>query len=184
MKFSSYASISKDLTKVKELADKIYEKLFKDVEITYFNRPEYSDFLSALVVSNLNNDGDFEKPMDNLYKVSVDNIADAFFPEELMLYTSETFGDVDFWMTIKRLQLKLKEEFAFEYEVRYTEKVKEKVLQDGWDIIILFDYYKKLSDDSKVISEKEDLPPDEKEKYKKLSLEYQKKADDALGKKY
>ena len=28
--FSSYAYMSKDLTKVKELADKIYEKIFKN----------------------------------------------------------------------------------------------------------------------------------------------------------
>ena len=181
--FSCYADISKDLTKVKELADKIYEKIFKNVEITYINRSLYSDFFASLVYSNLKNDGDFEKPMDDLFTISVDYISDAF-SEDLTFYTSETFGDADFWMTIKRLQLKLKEEFAFKYEVQYTEKVEEKVFQDGWDIIILYDYYKKLSDDSKVISEKEDLPLDKKEKYKKLSLEYQKKADDALGKKY
>ena len=62
--------------------------------------------------------------------------------------------------------------------------MEEKVSQEGWNKIILYDFYKKLSDDSKVISEKEDLPPEEKEKYKKISLDYQKKADDALGKKY
>ena len=62
--------------------------------------------------------------------------------------------------------------------------MEEKVSQEGWNKIILYDFYKKLSNDSKVISEKEDLTPEEKDKYKKLSLEYQKKADDALGKKY
>ena len=181
--FSSYVNISKDLTKVKELADEIYGKIFKNVEITYYNRYLYTKFLAALVVYNLKNDGDFEKAMDNLFRVSVDYIADAF-PEDLIFYTSETFADADFWFTIETLQHHLKEELALKYEVLYTEKVEEKVSQEDWNKIILYDYYKKLSDDSKVISEKEDLPPDEKEKYKKLSLDYQKKADDALGKKY
>lgn len=181
--FSSYVDISKDLTKVKELADEIYGKIFKNVEITYYNRYLYIKFLAALVVSNLKNDGDFEKAMDNLFRVSVDYIADAF-PEDLIFHTSETFGDADFWFTIETLQHHLKEELALKYEVLYTEKVEEKVSQEDWNKIILYDYYKRLSDDSKVISEKEDLPPDEKEKYKKLSLDYQKKADDALGKKY
>lgn len=181
--FSSYAYISKDLTKVKELADEIYGKIFKNVEITYDNRDLYIKFLAALVVSNLKNDGDFEKAMDNLFRVSVDYIADAF-PEDLISYTSEIFGETNFGITIETLQHHLKEELALKYEILYTEKVEEKVSQEDWNKIILYDYYKRLSDDSKVISEKEDLPPDEKEKYKKLSLDYQKKADDALGKKY
>lgn len=182
--FSSYAYVSKDLTKFKELADKIYEKIFKNVEITYNNRRRYSEFLAALVVSNLKNDGDFEKPMDDLFNISIDNIADALIPEELSCNMFEVFTDADFWLAIKRLQLKLKEELAFKYEVLYTEKVEEKFFQEGWDTEKLYDFYQKLSDDSIVISEKEDLMPEEKEKYKKISLEYQKKADVALGKKY
>ena len=181
--FYSYVFVSKDSIKVKELADKIYEKIFKNVEITYDNRRLYSKFLAALVVSNLKNDGDFEKALEDLFKVSVDYIADAF-PEDLVLNVSGIFSDVDFWLTIERLQLKSKEEFAFKYEVLYTEKVEEIVFQKDLNKIILYDYYKKLSDDSKVISEKGDFMPEEKEKYKKLSLDYQKKADVALGKKY
>lgn len=182
--FYSYAFVSKDSTKVKELADKIYEKIFKNVEITYDNRRLYSKFLSALVVSNLKNDGDFEKALEDLFKVSVDYIADALIPEELSCNTFEMFTDADFWLAIERLQLNLKEELAFKYEVLYTEKVEEKFFQEGWDTEKLYDFYQKLSDDSKVISEKEDLTSEEKEKYKKLSLEYHKKADVALGKKY
>ncbi len=181
--FYSYAFVSKDSIKVKELADKIYEKIFKNVEITYDNRRLYSKFWAALVVSNLKNDGDYEKALEDLFKVSVDYIADAF-PEDLVLNVSGIFSDVDFWLTIERLQLKFKETLAFRYEVLYTEKVEEKVFQESWNTIILYDYFQKLSDDSKVISEKEDLTHEEKEKYKKLSLKYQKKADDALGKKY
>ena len=182
--FSSYAYMSKDLTKVKELADKIYEKIFKNVEITYDNRRRYTEFLVALVVSNLNNDGDFENPMDDLYKVSVDNIADALIPEELSCNMFEVFTDADFWLAIARLQRYSKAEIAFKYEVLYTEKVEEKFFQEGWDTEKLYDFYQKLSDDSIVISEKEDLTPEEKEKYKELSLKYQKEADAALGKKY
>lgn len=181
--FSSYVDISKDFTKVKELADEIYGKIFKNVEITYNNRNLYSDFLSALIWSNLKNEEDFEKPMDELFRISVDSIADAF-PFDLIANPLVIFSDVAFGMTIKRLQHYLKEEFALKYEVLYTEKVEEKISQDGWDKIMLYDYYKKISDDSKVILKKEDLTPEEKEKYKKISLEYQKKADVALGKKY
>lgn len=181
--FQLYMKLAKDLTKVKELADKIYEKIFKNVEITYKNRHLYTRFLAALVNFNLKNNGDFEKPMDDLFKAALDYIADNS-PYNLISNKTVIFSNADFGLTIVSLQLKSKEEFAFKYEVLYTEKVEEIVFQKDLNKIILYDYYKKLSDDSKVISEKEDLMPEEKEKYKKLSLEYQKKADVALGKKY
>ena len=62
--------------------------------------------------------------------------------------------------------------------------MEERVSKDNLDNIILYDYYKRLTEDAEQISKKEDLTLEEKEKYKKLSLEYQKKADNALGKKY
>ena len=181
--FSFYVGFSKDLTKVKELSDKIYEKIFKNVGITDDNRHKYRDFLVYLVNSNLKNNGDIEKAMDDLFEVSLYDIEDILFDVSI-LDVSGISCDTDFWMTIDRLRFNLKEELAFKYEVLYTEKVEEKVLQMNLEPIILYEYYQKLSNDSKVISEKEDLMPEEKEKYKKLSLEYQKKADVALGKKY
>lgn len=181
--FQLYTKLAKDLTKVNELADKIYEKIFKKVEITYKNSRLYTRFLLALVIFNLRNNGDYEKPMDDLFKASLDYIADltpySLTPDTLVIFSYKDFG-----LAIESLQYNSKEEFAFKYEVQYTEKVEEIVFQKNLNKTTLYAYYQKLSDDSKVISEKEDLTPEEKEKYKKLSLEYQKKADDALGKKY
>lgn len=182
-KFSLYVKFSKDLTKIKELANKIYEKIFKNVEITNINRSRYSSFLADIVYANLKNDGDFEKPMEALFKASIDYIADSC-PSNLTFNKLVIFSDLAFGQTIKRLQFYFKEELAFKYEVLYTDKLEEKIFQEGCNKIILYEYYQKLSDDSKVISEKEDLMPEEKEKYKQISLEYQKKADVALGKKY
>ena len=183
--FFFYVRKYEDLTNIKNLAKQIYEKLFKNTDTisNYFAITNYKNFLNTLVYYNLRvGDGNLEKIMDELFNASIDIILNH--THYYLLGSSLGFADVDFWCAIEYLIDFSQEELAFKYEVLYTEKVEERVFRDNLDDIILYDYYKRLSEDSERISKKEDLPPDEKEKYKKLSLDYQKKADDALGKKY
>ena len=101
--FSLYVEVSKDLIKVKELANKIYEKIFKNVGINDDNRRNYRDFLVNLVYSNLKNNGDIEKAMDNLFEVLLDDIEDILFDVSI-LDVSGISSDTAFWMTIERLR--------------------------------------------------------------------------------
>lgn len=181
--FRRYVLASNNPSKIKSLASEIHEKLFKNGQTTQYNEGLYREFLSLLVYRNLiAADGNPEKAMENLFNVTSMYISNAL--PIFLRCTDLGFGDKDFWYAIEHLKRFSQEELAFKYEVRYTEKLKERVIKDNWDKIILFDYYKRLSEDSEQISEKEDLTPEEKEKYKELSLKYQKEADDALGKKY
>ena len=181
--FHCYVPITNDLAKAEFLAKKIYDKFFIKVDTILYEEGIYRLLLSALVCLNLRIiGGDPEKIMEELFNLTVDHIS-SVHPSHLLAKRS-IFNDTEFWSAIDYLNEFSQEELAFKYEVLYTEKVEERVFRDNLDNKFLYDYYKRLSDDSKVISEKEDLPPDEKEKYKRLSLEYQKKADDALDKKY
>ena len=178
--FRQYVFASNNPSKIKSLADKIHEKLFKNGQTTQYNEGLYREFLSLLVYCDLiAADGNPEKAMENLFNVTAKHISETH--PILLTCNDSGIADKDFRFATEHLKKASQEELAFEYEVRYTEKVQERFSRDN---IILYDYYKRLSEDSDRISKKDDLPPDEKEKYKKLSLDYQKKADEALGKKY
>lgn len=183
--FCHYIFTYKDLPNIKILTEQIREKLFKNVDTTtdYYTISDYKRFLNRLVYYNLRvADGNPEKIMEDLFIASIDGIFN--FTPFYLLGLSIGFADVEFWYAIEYLIEFSQYELAFKYEVLYTEKVEERVSKDNLDNIILYDYYKRITEDAEQISKKEDLTPEEKEKYKKLSLEYQKKADDALGKKY